>query len=83
MWYVLDRNDEVLSAHETETKALGAAEEAVERMALAGEFRACVFVVTKAHLKAAEQAGESPRRWRDYKTGGAVSVRPGVSPVCR
>lgn len=83
MWYVLDRDDEIIAVHADETSAIVGAGSIVERMVDQGEFRACVFVVTKAHFDAALRQGESPRRWHDYKTGGAQAIRPSVTSVCR
>ncbi|WP_322522164.1 hypothetical protein SR882_04570 [Guyparkeria halophila] len=83
MWYVLDRDDEIVAVHEDEPSAIGGARSIVDRMVEQGEFRACVFVVTKAHYDAAFRQGESPRRWHDYKTGGARLIRPSVTSVCR
>lgn len=83
MWYVLDRSDEIVAVHEDEVAATVAAHSIVERMVANGEFRACVFIVTKAHYDAALRQGESPRRWQDYKTGGSRPIRPSATSVCR
>ena len=83
MWYVLDRDDEIISVHDDEPSALIGARSYVDRMVENGEMRACVFVVTKAHFDTALQQGESPRRWRSYKTGSAQPIRPSTTSVCR
>ena len=83
MWYVLDRDDEIIAVHENEPSAIHSARSTVERMVANGEMRACVFVVTKAHFDAALQQGESPRRWKNYKTGSARLIRPSMTSVCR
>ncbi|MDG4867104.1 hypothetical protein P8631_03735 [Guyparkeria sp. 1SP6A2] len=82
MWYVLDRDDEIIAVHEDEPSAVVGARSIVDRMVDQGELRACVFVVTRAHYDASMRQGESPRRWHDYKTGGARPIRPSVTSVC-